>query len=231
MQVAHALENSAPAAPADGAVRPVSLSERAYDEIKQLILRLKLKPGEHVNEAQLAAALQIGRTPVNRAMQRLSFEGLVQILPRKGIVVQPLSLDQVADLIEARRLNEPYCAALAARRITAPELAELKRILKQTRTSIVRRDIEAVMDLDRQFHRVIAVASRNGVILELLMQIHDRSQRFWAFSLSDAGHLDEVLVEHGKIVAALEARDSAAAEAAMQAHIDSFRATMERTIR
>src|SRR5258708_3120022 len=97
--------------------KPKSLNEQAYLDIKRLILRLKLKPGDYINEAQLCETLSIGRTPVNRAMHRLSFEGLVQIIPRKGIVVQPLSLDEVADLIDVRRLNEPYCARCAAEHI------------------------------------------------------------------------------------------------------------------
>lgn len=210
---------------------PRSLNERAYRDIKRLILRLKLKPGDYVNEAQLSETLGIGRTPVNRAIHRLSFEGLVRILPRKGIVVQPLSLDEVADLIDVRRLNEPYCARCAAGHIDADELRALADILEQAAAAVKRRDIDAVVDLDRRFHLVLSRASRNTVLHEMLMQLHDRSQRFWTVSLSDVRHLDEIVPEHTAIVTALRRRDADAAARAVEAHIDSFSATMKRAIR
>jgi DNA-binding GntR family transcriptional regulator len=211
--------------------KPVSLNEQAYREIKRLILRLKLKPGDYLNEAKLSDTLKVGRTPVNRAVHRLSFEGLVQILPRKGILVQPLSFDEVADLIDVRRLNEPYCARCAAERIDAEELDALTGILRQATQAVGRRDIDRVVDLDRSFHQILSRASRNKVLHEMLMQLHDRSQRFWTVSLSDVRHLEEIVPEHTAIIEALRKRDAAGAANAMEAHIESFSATMKRALR
>lgn len=210
---------------------PVSLNEHAYREIKRLILRLKLKPGDYLNEAKLSETLGIGRTPVNRAVHRLSFEGLIQILPRKGLLVQPLSFDEVADLIDVRRLNEPYCARCAAEHIDAAELEALTGLLLRAAQAVDRRDIDTVVDLDRTFHQILSRASRNKVLHEMLMQLHDRSQRFWTVSLSDVRHLEEIVPEHTAIIEALRRRDAAGAATAMEAHIESFSATMKRALR
>src|ERR1700689_5160448 len=97
-----------PLAPADA---PVSLREQAYLEIKRRINRLDYRPGAYLNEAQISRALKIGRTPVHQALDRLMLEGLVQVIPRKGIVVQTVSLDQVLEILEAGLPNDPPWAA------------------------------------------------------------------------------------------------------------------------
>ncbi|MEH3145716.1 MAG: FCD domain-containing protein [Methylobacterium frigidaeris] len=148
----------------------------------------------------------------------------MQILPRKGVLVQPLSMDEFADLIAVRRLNEPACAALAAERISAEDLATLDALLNAA--PVDPHALDAVLDGDRRFHAIIARASQNGVLAEVLGSLHGRSVRFWALSLATGGHLAEVADEHARILAALRARRPGDAAAAMEAHIDSFARTL-----
>lgn len=86
-----------------GSCPTVSQNERAYRRLKDDIVSLRLKPGDALNEAGLCAELGLGRTPVNQALHRLMHEGLVRILPRKGVLVQPLSMDEFAHLISTLR--------------------------------------------------------------------------------------------------------------------------------
>jgi DNA-binding transcriptional MocR family regulator len=91
-----------------------SLRNKAYEAIKHRIITCAFKPGEYINELQLSSVHKIGRTPVHQALDRLMVEGLVQVIPRKGVIVKPVSLNEVLQIIEVRLINEPFLARLAA---------------------------------------------------------------------------------------------------------------------
>ncbi len=209
--------------PAAAGVAKGSLRDEAYEAIKHRIITCAFRPGDYLNEASVTAMLGIGRTPVHQALDRLMLEGLVEVMPRKGVIVKPVSLDEVMQIIEARLLNEPSAARLAAERASAGEIEALARILQSSRAAVERRDVEQLMLLDREFHHLLAQAGRNQVLAELLGRLQDRSLRFWFIALSSNGHHEEVQEEHETILAALRARDGQAAENAMRAHVESFR--------
>jgi DNA-binding GntR family transcriptional regulator len=209
---------------------PVEMShnERAYAVLKDKLTTLAYPPGDFLNIATLVDKLAIGRTPINHALHRLSTEGLVQIIPRKGVVVAPLSIDDALHLIEVRLANERLCARLAAERITAAEVGDLRSVADAFDAAVLTRDMPLIMNCDRLFHERIAAASGNSILIEILKVLHARSQRFWAISLAAEGHLAEVTVEHQEIVAALAANDVDAAVRAVEAHILSFRQSLLR---
>jgi DNA-binding GntR family transcriptional regulator len=211
----------------DGAVL---LREAACEEIKRRIIRLDYRPGTYINAAQVSADLGIGVTPVNQALNRLMHEGMVEIIPRKGAIVRPVSLDEILQLIEVRLVNESYCARLAAERATEAEIAEIEAVLDRAERLVGARDVEGLMLLDREFHLRLGRAARNPVLAELLLGLHERSLRFWFISLSDEEHLAAVHREHRAIAEALRARQPGAIEAAVRSHIESFRATISRSI-
>src|SRR4051812_42750255 len=90
-----------------------SLRDTAYAAIKHRIITCAFKPGEFLNEASVSATLGIGRTPVHQAIDRLMLEGMLDVMPRKGVIVRPVSLDEVMQIIEVRLLNECPCVRLA----------------------------------------------------------------------------------------------------------------------
>src|SRR5262244_3829138 len=102
-----------------------SLRETAYEAIKHRIITCAFRPGEYINELQLSALLKIGRTPVHQALDRLMMEGMVEVIPRKGVIVKPVSLNEVLQIIEVRLINEPYGARLAADHADDTDLSEL----------------------------------------------------------------------------------------------------------
>lgn len=199
-----------------------SLNEHAYLQLKEALVTLVYKPGEHLNLAQIMERLSLGRTPANQAVHRLAMEGLVRIIPRKGILVAPLSIDDAVELIEVRIVNEGLCARLAAQRATAAQLDGLKVLMAQFDEAVKRRDTARLMNADREFHELLAQASGNRLLAETLGVLHARAQRFWATSLSVPGHIGQVREEHLAIVAALERRDPDAAVVAIEGHIRSF---------
>jgi DNA-binding GntR family transcriptional regulator len=211
----------------DGAVL---LREAACEEIKRRIIRLDYRPGTYVNAAQVSADLGIGVTPVNQALNRLMHEGMVEIIPRKGAIVRPVSLDEILQIIDVRLVNEAYCARLAAERASEAEIDAVEAVLDRAEKLVGPRDIEGLMLLDREFHLRLGRAARNPVLAELLLGLHERSLRFWFISLSDEEHPAAVQQEHRAIAAALRARDPDAIEAAVRSHIESFRTTISRSI-
>ena len=211
------------AAAPPSATANLSQNELAYDMLKDRLTTLVYKPGEYLNTATLMADLALGSTQLNHALHRLATEGLVQIIPRKGVMVAPLSIDDALDMIDVRLVNEALCARLASQRITAAEIKVLRATAKSFDKAVAERNVAQMMQFDRLFHEQIADASRNPVLIEVLRVLHARSQRFWAISLSKSGHVVEVRDEHQKIVDALESGNADAAEQAFNHHVLSFR--------
>jgi GntR family transcriptional regulator, rspAB operon transcriptional repressor len=205
-----------------------SLRETAYAAIKHRIITCAFRPGEYINELQLSALLMIGRTPVHQALDRLMMEGMVEVIPRKGVIVKPVSLNDVLQISEVRIINEPYGARLAAERADVADIAELADIVKRGEHWASLRNVENMMLLDRDFHLLIARAARNGVLGELLRSLHERSLRFWFISLNVPTQYQSVQHEHTAILSAIRRHDPARAEAEMRGHLESFRANVSR---
>lgn len=201
----------------------LSLNELAYRRFKQALVSLSYKPGDFLNTAQVMNELAMGRTPINQAIHRLANEGMLQIIPRKGVMVAPLSIDDALELIEVRLANEMLCVKLASKRISAADIASLNEINERIADACHSRERDRMMNLDYQFHQLLAQIAGNAMLADILRVLHAKAQRFWASSLSKEGHMLEVIAEHQAIIAALAARDSAAAAVAAQAHILSFR--------
>jgi len=210
------------AVPSPRTVR-LSLRDAAYEALKHRIITCAFKPGEYINEAAVSATLCIGRTPVHQAIERLMLEGMVDVIPRKGVIVRPVSLDEIMQIIDVRLVNESYCMRLAAERANQSEIQRLSEILVSATEWIGTRNAEQLMRLDREFHWVLARASKNSVLADCLAKLHDRSLRFWFISLNQPNHHESVQIQHSAILAAIKNRDAAQAEQAMRSHIEAFR--------
>lgn len=214
---------------ASNRVSDMSQNEQAYAQLKQALTTLAYKPGDYLSTASLMEELTIGRTPINHALHRLATEGLVQVIPRKGVIVAPLSINDALELVDVRMANEALCMRLAAERITKGEVQELKTLARAFEQAAARRHITEVMNLDRMFHEHIAAAARNHILAEILKVLHARSQRFWAISLAMEDHLSEVQVEHQAIINALADGDAEASVTAVEDHVLSFQRALLRT--
>ncbi len=207
-----------------------SLRDAAYKAIKHRIITCGFRPGEFINETSVCTALGIGRTPVHQAFDRLMMEGLVDVIPRKGVIVKPVSFDEIFQIVEVRLLTETYSVRMAAERANANDLRQLNDILHRARQWLDVRNIEQLMLLDREFHNVLARCSGNLVLSDTLANLHDRSLRFWFISLAAPGQHETVQAQHEAILAAIRDRDTQGAEAAMREHIDSFRRNLTQNL-
>lgn len=207
----------------------LSQNEQAYAQLKEALITLAYKPGDYLSTASIMSELDMGRTPINHALHRLSTEGLVKIIPRKGLIVTPLSIDDALQLIDVRLANESLCMSLAAERITKNELHELEVITRNFEKAANRGQTLEVMNQDRLFHELISSAARNQLLAEILKVLHARSQRFWALSLAMPDHLTEVQEEHRTILKSLTDGNAQAAVEAVREHVMSFQRALLRT--
>lgn len=206
--------------------KKVSLRDQAYELIKARIVSCDLKPGEAITVTELAETLGMGRTPVIQAVDRLMIDGLVEVMPRKGVVVSPVSLDELMDIIDVRLLNECRVARWAAERIRDDKVEEMKHNLAEMEKATERRDMEQLIMLDREFHRLISTAAGNEIMTELLGNLHDRAARFWTLSLNIPDHNKRVCEQHREIVEALAEHDPDKAEKAVREHITAFKSNL-----
>ena len=207
-----------------------SLLDQAYNEIKLRIITCGYRPGEVLSEASISDELKIGQHPFHQAIHRLMMDGLITIMPRKGVMVAPAGVDEVMEIIDVRLVTECYCARLAADRADDSELQQLQRIVDASEKVTNQRDVEKMMLFDREFHDTLARAARNTVLADILRSLHERSLRFWFISLRDPDHHRNVLAQHRAIVAALKSRQPDAAENAMREHILAFQRNVTRQV-
>lgn len=206
--------------------KKLSLRDQAYEIIKSRIVSCELKPGEAVTVTELAESLGFGRTPVIQAVDRLMVDGLVEVMPRKGVVVSPVSLDELVNIIAVRLLNECETARWAAERIGVSQIEAMKANLDAMVNATAVRDVDQIISLDREFHRLISSCAGNAIMTELLSNLHDRSARFWTLSLNVPEHNKRVCEQHAEIIEALADHDPDKAEKAVRNHITAFKTNL-----
>src|SRR5271170_3920775 len=163
-----------------------------------MIVTLQLAPGTVLSEQALALRLEIGRTPIREALQRLARDGLVVILPRRGILVSQINLRTQMRLLEVRRELERLMAKGAAERATPEESASFATIAREMRRASDESDDMTFMRLDRQFNEF---ASRAMGLM------HGLSRRFWYQHYRESGDLPLSARLHAEVAEAIAKRD------------------------
>lgn len=201
-----------------------SHAEVAYRVLKEKIITLELPPASLLSEAQLMAELNLGRTPIREALQRLALENLVVILPRRGTIVADLNMSDLQKIFEVRLELEAYAARLAAERATPRQIAEMEALFADADTLIQKGDNYQLIWLDHQAHRLLAQAAHNEFLDETLEWLYNHVLRLWYVSLDKVSRLDQAIEEHRDIVTAVKAGDGERAAQIMRAHIAGFQA-------
>jgi DNA-binding GntR family transcriptional regulator len=227
-RIASARASAAAAGKAAGQApaKPNSLVAKAYEEIKEKIITLYFLPGQYLNEAAISGLLHVGRTPVHQALQRLELEGLVEIMPRKGVVVLPDSISEIIKILESRAAVEAELAKAAAGRVSADNGKELLILANATRHLKNGPGIDEFIACDRAFHRKLAEHSGNSVLRDFAQQLHERSIRYWYLHLWQTMDVQATTRQHAAIADAIARHDGERAAAAMREHIDSLKSRL-----
>jgi DNA-binding GntR family transcriptional regulator len=199
----------------------VRLSEKAYRLIKQKVITLELPPSAVIDEQVLMRELDLGRTPIREALQRLDSEGLVNIVPRRGTFVSDISITDLQAIFELRTVLEGFCARLAAQRITDEQIAKMESVLRDLER-VDGGDHRALMSLDKRFHSLLYAAADNEFLAATLDRLYDLSLRLWHLVLNHLEGVRHSIEQNGRVIDALREGDGAGAAALMQEHIVEF---------
>ncbi len=187
-----------------------------------MIVTLKLAPGAAVSEAELSQVLDIGRTPIREALQRLARESLVSILPRRGILVSEINVKRQLRLLEVRRELERLIARSAARRATDAERARLLELADRFEMSARANDDVTFMRTDREFNTLCSSASHNEFAAGAMSLMHSLSRRFWYIHYKQAADMPLTAKLHADIARAIAAGDEARAAKAADKLLDAI---------
>jgi len=196
-----------------------SRGEIAYIRLKESIQAGELKPGQRIREVEMAARLNMSRTPVREALRRLESNGLLTFAPYRGMVIAELDHQAVMELYQMREVLEGTAAALAARHASEAEVAILRDIMASDPGDDA--DPRRHAQHNRQFHGALYRAAHNRYLLKTLNVLRDAMALLGMTTLSLTGRSDTAREEHDAIVHAIQAHDPVAAEKAARAHIRS----------
>ena len=199
-----------------------SRSEEAYQILKEKIVTLKLPPASLLNESQLMEELGLGRTPIREALQRLAFENLVVILPRRGTIVADLNISDLQKNCEVRLELETLAVRLATERATPAQIARMETLFSNVDELLEQGNQDQLIRVDQQAHLLIVQAAQNEFLAEILERLYTQMLRLWYISLNKVNQLPKAIQEHQEIVAAIKTGDAERATQIMRSHILDF---------
>nr|WP_236617160.1 GntR family transcriptional regulator [Halomonas anticariensis] len=196
-----------------------SNAQRLRDSLEDDIINGRRAPGERLDPETLGKEFQVSRTPIREAIQQLVASGLVTVSPKKGTFVAKVGVDQLIEMFEVMAELEGMCGRLAARRITAEELAALHEALERCEKAAKAGDTDEYYYENEGFHHCIYAASHNGFLANEARQLKQRLKPYRRLQLQVRHRMDTSLAEHREIVKAIEAGEAQAAEDALRQHV------------
>ena len=206
-----------------------SQSEVAYLRIRDRIVCLEMPPGSVVNEGRLREDLDIGRTPIREALQRLALENLVKSVPHRGTFVTDVNITDLARITEVRVVLEAHAARLAAERLGSQDRLSIRELLDILESGGAT-DQRELMRLDQQIHRQIYRAARNSFLESTLERYLNLSLRLWYLVVDQEVRLREAVAEHVELLRAVLAGDGSRAEDSMRRHVSGFEREIRRAL-
>ncbi len=202
----------------------LSLSNTAYTQVRRKILFQELRAGDSINELSLARQLKLGRTPIREGVLRLAREGLLRIIPRKGIIVTELNIETLRLVFEARSPCEVQIARLAALRSEPSDLKAMEQALAGVEQMIEKRRFPDLLQADERFHMSLADAARNELLQEMHRVVYGLGIRFWYATLPQRppADLKKEMALHRDVIDGIKRRDPDKTAQAMLAIIADF---------
>jgi DNA-binding GntR family transcriptional regulator len=200
------------------------LKEYVYHEIKKRLMTSKIKQGERIWEEAIAQELDVSRTPVREAINRLIAEGFVENRPRKGVFAAEISKHELHKMLDVRVVLEALSVRRCCRLITEEEINELSAIYEKYRGRLKTGDFAEASQLDSEIHRFIALVSDNKKLASYINDIQD----FFAYTRActvkwTETNVDRSLKDHLNLIEAISRRDEEGAVDLIEKDIQSMR--------
>jgi DNA-binding GntR family transcriptional regulator len=208
--------------------QPQSLGDQAYELIKADIILCKLSPGAEVTEVGLAEHYRLGRAPIRSALSRLSQDGLVNVIPRRGYVITPITVKGVQEIFDLRLILEPAATRIATGHL---DLERLRATNSWPRASDNAEQKLRFLTSNRTFHILIAEAAGNDRLVQSIVTLHDEMVRLLNLGLFASGREPDAMrlahemqrQQHDLLIDCLAGGDPEAAERAARKHIEHSR--------
>jgi DNA-binding GntR family transcriptional regulator len=204
--------------PSTAIARPKPLHEAAIERLRDMIVEGDLAAGERLNDAKLAALLQVSRTPIREAIKLLGSEGLVELLPGRGARVAALALETISEMFEVIAGLERHACELAAERMSAGAFEALQRKHERMMRCFSNGERRAYFKLNHEIHLALVAASENSILQGLHATLIARARRARYAALESPARWAEAMGEHEALMTALRARNAKRAGQIMQTH-------------
>ena len=202
----------------------VSATDKVFKKLRSDIVTGKIPGGTRLVETALADNMKVSRTPVREALHKLTQEGLLDFIPRVGYFVEDISDYDVQDLFAVRAAMEQLAVKWAVEKISDEEIDRLEMNLKKTDETIKsgpHKDLpEKTVELDREFHQIIYLATRSKRLAQICMMLNDHSVKFRLVMQDKPEIVKRMRDGHSKVLEALRSRDPKKVEEMMRSHID-----------
>ncbi|MFN3699082.1 MAG: GntR family transcriptional regulator [Dictyoglomus sp.] len=199
------------------------ISIKVYEIIRDAIVSGKLPPGTKLTVDDLSKELGVSRTPVKEALVRLEREGLVENIPRRGMYVAQINIEDALEIYELREILEGFAIRKAAERIDEESLKILKELLNRGENYIHKSNFKSYSNIDEEFHKILWNISGNKRLFKILENIRSVIRLLMSSSVNLPGRAQASLLEHKKILFALEKKDPDLAETYMREHISNVK--------
>jgi DNA-binding GntR family transcriptional regulator len=210
---------------------PLSLADRAYLALRDRLITLQIRPGEPIDDGQIARELEVGRTPVREALKRLEDDRLVIAYPRRGTFATSVDITDLAHINEIRLQLEPLAARRAAERATAVQRAELRELIARIEANDeLSGDRTDLMRLDLTVHRAIYRAAGNPHLEDVLIRYHNLATRIFCLFLGRMPNVVDHVNEHVPLLAAIVSGDADRAAELAREHVTGFEAGVRAVI-
>ncbi len=210
---------------------PLSLADRAYLALRDRLITLQIRPGEPIDDGQIARELEVGRTPVREALKHLEDDRLVIAYPRRGTFATSVDITDLAHINEIRLQLEPLAARRAAERATAVQRAELRELIARIEANDeLSGDRTDLMRLDLTVHRAIYRAAGNPHLEDVLIRYHNLATRIFCLFLGRMPNVVDHVNEHVPLLTAIVSGDADRAAELAREHVTGFEAGVRAVI-
>lgn len=199
--------------------RAKNLTEIAYDQIKDMVIRGEIPPGEVVSITYLSDMLEIGRTPTSNACQKLESDGLLKIIPKQGILINSLTIDDARDLYESRSAIEIFASQKSFEKLDREDISILEELISKQIEAGKASDAYEFMKFDTKFHKHLLNKHENKLLLELFFQLSDRILIFGIRNASINQRLQRAIEEHKVLLQYIKSKNKELFIKGLEQHI------------
>jgi len=192
-----------------------------YLKIKEAIINLDFKPGDRLAERELAKKYNVSRTPIRQVIQKLSVEGLVEIIPYKGAFIKQLTIDDFKDITQLRNILETFSVKGCCENHDETVIIQLKEIIQKQKNAVEIEDVKEYSLLDQEFHFTIVKASGNKELIHFVELLNQKSYLSRIRTLSLPDQMEKSLAEHQEIFKCIVNKDKSMAAKKATEHVEN----------